>query len=69
VVASSDGVEDCNASIRVSFWIPIPKGCGSHTVPYFGYIRLVELDPKTGKRLNSIEKAPQQCDQQRKPQL
>ncbi len=53
VVASSDGVEDSNAidpgvlldSTDGRLWLVY----GS----YFGYIRLVELDPKTGKRLRA----------------
>ena len=49
VVASTDGVEDCDA-IDPSFlyaeghlWLTYGT--------YFGYIRLVELDPKTGKHI------------------
>jgi arabinan endo-1,5-alpha-L-arabinosidase len=49
VVASTDGVEDCDA-IDPSFlyaeghlWLTYGT--------YFGYIRLVELNPKTGKRI------------------
>lgn len=50
VVASSDGIEDCDA-IDPSLLLG-PDGrlwCTFGT--YFGFIRIVELDPKTGKRL------------------
>jgi arabinan endo-1,5-alpha-L-arabinosidase len=52
VVASSDGIEDSNA-IDPGVFLDSNDGrlwlvYGS----YFGYIRLVELDPKTGKRRN-----------------
>jgi len=50
VVASSDGIEDCDA-IDPSLCLD-PKGklwCTYGT--YFGYIRIVELDPKTGLRV------------------
>src|ERR1051325_3659392 len=52
VVASSDGVEDSNA-IDPGIFLDAATGrlwlvYGS----YFGYIRLVELNPKTGTRLN-----------------
>ena len=51
VVASSDGVEDCDA-IDPSFLLDPTSGrlwCTYGT--YFGFIRLVELDPKTGLRV------------------
>jgi arabinan endo-1,5-alpha-L-arabinosidase len=52
VVASSDGVEDCNA-IDPGLSYDLTDGRLWLTYgSYFGYIRLVELDPKTGKRLN-----------------
>ncbi len=50
VVASSDGIEDCDA-IDPGFLLA-PDGrlwCTYGT--YFGFIRLVELDPKTGRRI------------------
>ena len=55
-VVWSDGVEDCNAidpgvfrdSTDGSLWLTY----GS----YFGYIRLVQLDPRTGKRLHPDRK-------------
>jgi len=56
VVASSDGVEDCNAIDPGVLLDPNTKRLWLTYGSYFGYIRLVELDPKTGKRLNSIEK-------------
>jgi arabinan endo-1,5-alpha-L-arabinosidase len=53
VVASSDGVEDCNAIDPGVFLDPTDGRLWLVYGSYFGYIRLVELDPKTGKRLNS----------------
>ena len=51
VVASSDGVEDCDA-IDPSFLLDPTDGRLWLTYgTYFGFIRLVELDPKTGKRI------------------
>lgn len=52
VVASSDGVEDCNAIDPGVLLDPVTKRLWLVYGSYFGYIRLVELDPKTGKRLN-----------------
>ncbi len=52
VVASSDGVEDCNAIDPGAFLDPNDGRLWLVYGSYFGYIRLVELDPKTGKRLN-----------------
>jgi arabinan endo-1,5-alpha-L-arabinosidase len=52
VVASSDGVEDCNAIDPGVFLDPTDGRLWLTYGSYFGYIRLVELDPKTGKRLN-----------------
>jgi arabinan endo-1,5-alpha-L-arabinosidase len=56
VVASSDGVEDCNAIDPGVFLDPNTHRLWITYGSYFGYIRLVELDPKTGKRLNADEK-------------
>jgi arabinan endo-1,5-alpha-L-arabinosidase len=56
VVASSDGVEDCNAIDPGVLLDPTTKRLWLTYGSYFGYIRLVELDPKTGKRLNPNEK-------------
>ena len=51
VVASSDGIEDCDA-IDPSFLLDPTTGCLWLTYgTYFGFIRLVELDPKTGRRI------------------
>ena len=52
VVASSDGVEDCNAIDPGVFLDPTDGRLWLVYGSYFGYIRLVELDPKTGKRLH-----------------
>jgi arabinan endo-1,5-alpha-L-arabinosidase len=56
VVASSDGVEDCNAIDPGVFLDPNDGRLWLVYGSYFGYIRLVELDPKTGKRLNPPDK-------------
>jgi arabinan endo-1,5-alpha-L-arabinosidase len=56
VVASSDGVEDCNAIDPGVFLDPTTRRLWLTYGSYFGYIRLLELDPKTGKRLNPTEK-------------
>jgi arabinan endo-1,5-alpha-L-arabinosidase len=51
VVASSNGVEDCDA-IDPGFLLDPTDGRLWLTYgTFFGYIRLVELDPKTGKRI------------------
>jgi arabinan endo-1,5-alpha-L-arabinosidase len=51
VVASSDGVEDCDA-IDPGFLLDPTDGRLWVTYgTYFGFIRIVELDPKTGMRL------------------
>ena len=52
VVASSDGVEDSNAIDPGIFLDPTDGKLWLTYGSYFGYIRLVQLDPKTGKRLN-----------------
>jgi arabinan endo-1,5-alpha-L-arabinosidase len=52
VVASSDGVEDSNAIDPGVFLDPNDHRLWMVYGSYFGYIRLVELDPKTGKRLH-----------------
>ena len=56
VVASSDGVEDCNAIDPGLFLDPNDGRLWLVYGSYFGFIRLVELDPKTGKRRNPAEK-------------
>ena len=51
VVASSNGLEDCDA-IDPSFLLDPTDGRLWLTYgTYFGFIRLIELDPKTGKRV------------------
>ena len=49
VVASSDGFEDCDA-IDPSFLLGPDDRLWLSYGTYFGFIRVVELDPKTGKR-------------------
>ena len=56
VVASSDGVEDCNAIDPGAFLDPNDGKLWLVYGSYFGYIRLVQLDPKTGKRINPNDK-------------
>jgi arabinan endo-1,5-alpha-L-arabinosidase len=52
VVASSDGIEDSNAIDPGVFLDPNDHRLWLVYGSYFGYIRLVELDPKTRKRLH-----------------
>jgi arabinan endo-1,5-alpha-L-arabinosidase len=52
LVAASDGLEDCNAIDPAVFRDPADGRLWLTYGSYFGYIRLVELDPKTGARLN-----------------
>jgi arabinan endo-1,5-alpha-L-arabinosidase len=52
VVASSDGVEDANAIDPGILLDPNDGRLWLTYGSYFGYIRLVELEPKTGKRLH-----------------
>ncbi len=55
IVATTDGIEDCNG-IDPGVLLD-PKGRLWLTYgSYFGYIRIVELDPKTGKRLDPNSK-------------
>jgi len=56
VVAGSDGIEDCNAIDPGLFLDPNDGRLWLVYGSYFGYIRLVELDPKTGLRKNPNEK-------------
>lgn len=56
VVASSDGVEDCNAIDPGAFLDPTDGKMWLVYGSYFGYIRLVQLDPKTGKRIDPNDK-------------
>jgi arabinan endo-1,5-alpha-L-arabinosidase len=52
IVASSDGIEESNAIDPGVFLDHKTGRLWLTDGSYFGYIRLVELDPKTGKRLN-----------------
>ncbi len=52
VVASSDGIEDCNAIDPGVLLDPNDGRLWLVYGSYFGYIRLVELNPKTGQRIN-----------------
>jgi arabinan endo-1,5-alpha-L-arabinosidase len=56
IVASSDGVEDCNAIDPGVFLDPTSGKLWLTYGSYFGYIRLVELDRKTGKRVDPKDK-------------
>jgi arabinan endo-1,5-alpha-L-arabinosidase len=51
VVASSDGIEDCDAIDPSLLLDPTDGRLWLTYGTYFGFIRLVELDPKSGKRL------------------
>ena len=51
VVASSDGVEDCDAIDPAFLLDPTTGRLWLSYGTYFGFIRMVELDPKTGKRV------------------
>ncbi len=51
-VVWSDGVEDCNAIDPGVFRDPADGSLWLTYGSYFGYIRLVQLDPKTGTRLH-----------------
>jgi len=51
IVASSDGIEDCDAIDPAFLLDPTDGRLWLSYGTYFGYIRLVELDPKTGKRI------------------
>jgi arabinan endo-1,5-alpha-L-arabinosidase len=56
VVASSDGVEDCNAIDPGVLLDPNDGRLWLVYGSYFGYIRLVELNPKTGLRIDPNDK-------------
>ncbi len=56
IVASSDGVEFCNAIDPGIFLDPIDGRLWLVYGSYFGYIRLVELNPKTGQRIDPNDK-------------
>jgi len=51
VVASSEGMEDCDAIDPGLLLDPTDGRLWMSYGTYFGFIRLVELDPKTGKRI------------------
>jgi arabinan endo-1,5-alpha-L-arabinosidase len=55
-VVWSDGVEDSNAIDPGVFRDPMNGSLWLTYGSYFGYIRLVELDPKTGRRLHPERK-------------
>ncbi|HEY5913197.1 MAG TPA: family 43 glycosylhydrolase [Verrucomicrobiae bacterium] len=52
VVASSDGIEDCNAIDPGVFLDPVEGKLWMVYGSYFGFIRLVQLDSKTGMRVD-----------------
>jgi arabinan endo-1,5-alpha-L-arabinosidase len=56
IVASSDGVEECNAIDPALFLDPTDGKLWLTYGSYYGFIRLVELDPKTGKRVDPNDK-------------
>ena len=51
IVASSDGIEDCDAIDPAFLLDPTTGRLWLSYGTYFGFIRIVELDPKTGKRV------------------
>jgi arabinan endo-1,5-alpha-L-arabinosidase len=51
IVATTDGVEDCDAIDPAFLLDPADGRLWLTYGTYFGYIRIVELDPKTGKRV------------------
>jgi arabinan endo-1,5-alpha-L-arabinosidase len=53
IVASSDGAEDCNAIDPAVLLDPTDGKLWMTYGSYFGYIRLVQLDPGTGKRVDA----------------
>lgn len=54
-VAMSDGMEDCDAIDAGLLYIPEQNRLWVSYGTYFGNIRMVELDPETGKRLEGYE--------------
>ncbi len=56
IVASSDGVEFCNAIDPGVLLDPTDGKLWLVYGSYFGYIRLVQLDPKTGRRIDPNDK-------------
>ncbi|HYG23190.1 MAG TPA: family 43 glycosylhydrolase [Verrucomicrobiae bacterium] len=55
VVASSDGIEDCDAIDPSLLLDPNDGRLWLTYGTYFGFIRIVELDPKTGARVSGNE--------------
>ncbi len=51
IVVSSDGVEDCDAIDSAFLLDPTDGRLWLTYGTYFGFIRIIELDPKTGKRM------------------
>jgi len=51
VIASSDGIEDCDAIDPAFLLDPTDGRLWLSYGTYFGYIRIIELDPKTGLRM------------------
>jgi arabinan endo-1,5-alpha-L-arabinosidase len=51
IVASSDGIEDCDAIDSAFLLDPTTGRLWLTYGTYFGFIRMVKLDPKTGKRI------------------
>ena len=58
VVASSDGVEDCNAIDPGAFLDPTAGRFWLTYGSYFGFIRLVELDPEDGQAAETRRPRP-----------
>lgn len=56
VVASSDGMEDSNAIDPGAFLDPTDGKLWLTYGSYFGYIRLVQLDPRTGRRVTPADR-------------
>ena len=56
VVCSTDGIEDCNGIDPGAFLDPTDGKLWLSYGSYFGFIRIVQLDPKTGKRIDPTDK-------------
>jgi arabinan endo-1,5-alpha-L-arabinosidase len=57
-VVKTDGIEDCNGIDPGAFLDPTTGRLWLTYGSYFGYIRVIELDPKTGMRLMKTTKDP-----------
>jgi arabinan endo-1,5-alpha-L-arabinosidase len=55
IVVSSDGVEDCDAIDSAFLLDPTDGRLWLTYGTYFGFIRIIELDPETGKRMQGNE--------------